>query len=145
MGCPRWGNLCGRSVFQGRPGRRRGGRSCSGAGRARSVDVGLERASLPVALEPDLRAHVLQLYGGLAAEVLAPAAEDHSLLERLHPGGPDILAQVHYAATHEWARSADDVLRRRTTCFHRGLADDALRSRVEDILERELGRDSSLL
>lgn len=107
--------------------------------------VGLERASLPVALEPDLRAHVLRLYGGLAAEVLAPAAEDHSLLECLHPGGPDILAQVHYAATHEWARSADDVLRRRTTCFHRGLADDALRSRVEDILERELGRDSSLL
>jgi glycerol-3-phosphate dehydrogenase len=102
--------------------------------------IGLERASLPVELEPDVRTHLLHLYGGLAAEVLAPAVEDPSLLERLHPGGPDIEAQVRYAATHEWARSADDVLRRRTTCFHRGLADDALRDRVERILATELER-----
>lgn len=97
--------------------------------------IGLERASLPVELEPDVRTHLLHLYGGLAAEVLAPAAEDPSLLERLHPGGPDIEAQVRYAATHEWARSADDVLRRRTTCFHRGLADETVQRRVEGILE----------
>jgi glycerol-3-phosphate dehydrogenase len=102
--------------------------------------IGLERTSLPVELEPDVRVHLLHLYGSLAAEVLAPAVEDPSLLERLHPGGPDIEAQVHYAATHEWASSADDVLRRRTTCFHRGLADEALRGRVERILATELAR-----
>ena len=106
--------------------------------------VGLEQTSLPEALEPDVRTQLLHLYGSLAAEVVAPAADDPSLLERLHPDGPDIVAQVRYAATHEWARTADDVLRRRTTCFHRGLADEALTRRVEDILARELDRDSPL-
>ena len=96
--------------------------------------VGLEQVSLPMDLEPGIRRHLLHLYGSLAPEVLAPAEDDPSLLERLHPGGPDIAAQVLYAATHEWARSADDVLRRRTTCFHRGLADEAVRTRVERLL-----------
>ncbi|MBM2821521.1 MAG: dependent oxidoreductase [Thermoleophilia bacterium] len=95
----------------------------------------LEQVALPNSLEPDVRAHLLHLYGSLATEVLAPALENPSLLERLHPGGPDIAAQVRYAATHEWARNADDVLRRRTTCFHRGLADETVRRRVEGILE----------
>jgi glycerol-3-phosphate dehydrogenase len=107
--------------------------------------VGLDGIALPSDLDADIRANLLDLYGSLATEVLAPAAGDPSLLERMHSAGPDIVAQVRYAATHEWARSADDVLRRRTTCFHRGLAADALRTRVEDILETELGRESSLL
>ncbi len=102
--------------------------------------TGLELVSLPVELEPDVRAHLLHLYGTLAARVVAPGVENPSLLERLHPGGPDIEAQVAYAATHEWARNADDVLRRRTTCFHRGFTNDALRSRVERILAAELER-----
>ena len=63
--------------------------------------------------------------------MLAPAIDDPSLLERIHPGGPDIVAQVRYAATHEWARTADDVIRRRTTCFVRGLDGDLTRDRVE--------------
>jgi glycerol-3-phosphate dehydrogenase len=107
--------------------------------------IGLDRIALPSDLDADIRTNLLRLYGGLADEVLAPAAQDPSLIERLHPDGPDIVAQVRYAATHEWARSADDVLMRRTTSFHRGLADDALRTRVADILERELGRDASRL
>lgn len=103
----------------------------------------LEQVALPDGLEPDIRAHLLHLYGSLAPEVLAPATEDASLLERLHPGGPDIAAQVRYAATHEWARNAEDVLRRRTTCFHRGLADEAVRARVERILADALGHEPS--
>ena len=78
--------------------------------------------------------HLLHLYGGLAQEVLAPAAEDPSLLERLHPDGPDIVAQVLYAATHERARTAEDVLRRRTTCFYRGLETAEVVGRVERVL-----------
>jgi glycerol-3-phosphate dehydrogenase len=54
----------------------------------------------------------------------------------LHPDGPDIAAQVVYAATHEWARDADDVVRRRTTCFYRGLSDPALAERVDELLSR---------
>ena len=36
--------------------------------------------------------------------------------------------------THEWARSAEDIVRRRTTCFWRGLESEELTSRVEQIL-----------
>ncbi len=97
--------------------------------------TGLERRLDP-GLPPDVAAHLLHLYGSLAPEVLAPAADDPALLERLHPDGPDIAAQVVYAATHEWARTADDVLRRRTTCFYRGLADRALAERVDELLSR---------
>jgi len=96
--------------------------------------TGLQHVSLPMDLEPELRTHLLHQYGSLAPEVLAPAADNPSLLERLNSDGPDIAAQVLYAATHEWARSADDVLRRRTTCFHRGLADEAVCARVERLL-----------
>jgi glycerol-3-phosphate dehydrogenase len=88
----------------------------------------------PPTLAPAVRAHLLSLYGSLAAEVLAPAHEDPSLLEPLHPAGPDVVAQACYGATHEWARTVDDVLRRRTTCFYRGLTDEATRLRVEQVL-----------
>jgi glycerol-3-phosphate dehydrogenase len=95
---------------------------------------GLDRVSLSADVDADIRAHLLHLYGSLASEVLAPANEDPSLLDRLHADGPDIAAQVHYAVTHEWARDADDVLRRRTTCFYRGHVDERVRARVERLL-----------
>jgi glycerol-3-phosphate dehydrogenase len=84
-------------------------------------------------LDEDVRTHLLHLYGGLAAEVLAPAERDPSLLERLHPGGPDIAAQAHHATTHEWARNAEDIVRRRTTLAYRGLGGPEVRERVEGI------------
>lgn len=96
--------------------------------------TGLDHISLPRDLEPDIRAHLVALYGGLAAEVVEPAREDPALLERLGPGGPDIAAQALYGASHEWARTTDDVLRRRTTCFYRGLADDQTSQRIERVL-----------
>jgi glycerol-3-phosphate dehydrogenase len=49
--------------------------------------------------------------------VLAPAADDPSLLEPLVPGRPDLRAQDLYARTHEWARTDEDVFRRRTTAW----------------------------
>ncbi len=100
--------------------------------------VGLDRVSLPVELEEDIRRHLVHLYGSRAPDVVAPAVGDPSLLERIHPAGPDIAAQVRYAATHEWACSADDILHRRTTCFVRGLEDDATRARVERLLAGRL-------
>ncbi len=92
------------------------------------------RMSLPTDLDSDVWAHLRHMYGGLTPEVLAPAERDPSLLERLDPRGPDIAAQVVYAATDEWARSSDDVLRRRTTLFHRGLTGDDVVRRVEELL-----------
>lgn len=82
---------------------------------------GLDRVAFPSALPPPVRSHLLHLYGSLAGEVLAPAVEDGSLLEPLAPGALEVAAQALYAATHEWARTPDDVLRRRTTLALRGL------------------------
>jgi glycerol-3-phosphate dehydrogenase len=77
----------------------------------------------PDGLPASTRDHLLHLYGSLAQEVLAPAADDPSLLGPLRPDGPDLVAQALYALTHEWALTAEDVLRRRTTAWLRG--DDA--------------------
>ena len=95
--------------------------------------TGRERP-LSVELDPDVSEHLLHLYGSLAHDVVGWAAHDPSLLDRLHPDGPDIAAQVVYAHEREWARDADDVLRRRTTCFYRGLADGGVTDRVDELL-----------
>jgi glycerol-3-phosphate dehydrogenase len=93
-----------------------------------------EAPRLAVELDPEVEAHLRHLYGSRAGEVAARAAEDASLRERLHPDGPDIAAQVVFAREHEWATTADDVLRRRTTVALRGLADDGVVARVERLL-----------
>jgi glycerol-3-phosphate dehydrogenase len=79
--------------------------------------TGLDRIAWPHDLDTATRNHLLHLYGSLALEVLAPAAEDPSLLEPLVPGRPDLRAQELYARTHEWARTDEDVFRRRTTAW----------------------------
>jgi len=68
--------------------------------------------------------HLLDRYGTLVEEVLAPAADDPSLLDPL-PGADDYLrAEIRYGATHEAAAHLDDLLTRRTrVCLevaHRG-------------------------
>jgi glycerol-3-phosphate dehydrogenase len=73
-------------------------------------------------LDPSVRAHLLHLYGSLANEVVALADSDPDLLRPLHPRAPEIAAQVAYAYRREWAVTAEDVLRRRTTLALRGLA-----------------------
>ena len=95
---------------------------------------GIDAVPLSPRLEPDVRAHLLHLYGSAAPDVVALADEDPSLLDRIHPGGPDVAAQVVYAALHEWARSAEDVIRRRTTLFYRGLGDERVERAVELLL-----------
>ena len=77
--------------------------------------TGLERIAWPDEIDTKTRNHLLHLYGSLAPDVLAPAADDPSLLEPLVAGRPDIRAQELYARSHEWARTEEDVLRRRTT------------------------------
>ena len=76
-------------------------------------------------LDPAIRSHVLHLYGSLAEEMLEPGLLEPALLEPIHPDAPDVLAQIGYAAEHEWAAGVEDVVWRRTTLGHRGLADAA--------------------
>lgn len=78
-------------------------------------------------------AHLRSLYGSEASSVLA--YEDvPGAFERIHPDAPDVWAQVLYGCEHEWACTVDDVLRRRTTLTHRGLATGAVRKAVSSRL-----------
>ena len=88
--------------------------------------TGLDRIEWPIELDSATRAHLLHLYGSLAVDVLQPAADDASLLEPLVPGRPDLRAQERYAREHEWARTDEDVLRRRTTAWLGGSAQAAV-------------------
>ena len=57
--------------------------------------------------------HLLGRYGSLISEVLAPAAEDASLLEPIPGAESYIWAEVRYAVTHEGALHIDDIVSRR--------------------------------
>ncbi|HEY6416781.1 MAG TPA: glycerol-3-phosphate dehydrogenase C-terminal domain-containing protein, partial [Acidimicrobiales bacterium] len=78
--------------------------------------------------------HLARHYGTLSHEVVALAVSDPALLQPIHPDGPDIWAQVAYAAGHEWACTVDDVLRRRTTVTVRGLDTPDVRRRATEML-----------
>jgi len=81
-------------------------------------------------LEPAAALSLAHAYGSLADDVLYPAGS----LEPLVPGEPELTAQVVYAKKHEWAVTAEDVLRRRTTLALRGFDSAELRARVEELL-----------
>jgi glycerol-3-phosphate dehydrogenase len=90
-------------------------------GAADLAEAGVRLARANPDLEPAVRSHLAHLYGSLAEEVLAEAADTPSLLERLNPDAPDIAAQAVYAQRREWACTPEDILRRRTTLGLRGL------------------------
>jgi glycerol-3-phosphate dehydrogenase len=85
----------------------------------------------------DTARHLATHYGSLAFDIARLANENPALGERVHPDAPEIWAQVVYARDNEWAETADDVLRRRTTLTIRGLATDEIRRKVEDLLRAE--------
>jgi glycerol-3-phosphate dehydrogenase len=58
--------------------------------------------------------HLLNRYGALLYDVLAPATDDRALLEPVPGAGLYLMAEVRYAATAEAALHLDDVLARRT-------------------------------
>ena len=85
-------------------------------------------------LEPEVAAHLAHFYGSRADRVLAATSDAPDLLARIHPGAPDLAAQVVFAAAEEWATSAEDVVYRRTTLAARGLAGPDTIARVDGIL-----------
>jgi len=58
--------------------------------------------------------HLLSRYGSLISELLELIAEDPKLGKQLDPELPYLKAEIVYAASHEGARSVDDVISRRT-------------------------------
>jgi glycerol-3-phosphate dehydrogenase len=85
-------------------------------------------------LPNDVVMHLARHHGLLAFDVLRHGHNDPVLLERIHPNGPDIWAQAVHARDYEWAATADDVVRGRTTVALRGLDTDDVRRGVERIL-----------
>ncbi|MFG2498955.1 FAD-dependent oxidoreductase [Streptomyces sp. NPDC048441] len=83
----------------------------------------------------DTAKHLATHYGSLSFDIARLANENPELAERVSPDAPEIWAQVVYARDHEWAETADDVLRRRTTLTIRGLATDEIRGKVQDVLD----------
>ncbi|ARQ71627.1 glycerol-3-phosphate dehydrogenase/oxidase [Streptomyces marincola] len=81
--------------------------------------------------------HLATHYGALAFEITDLVRRDPALGERIHPEGPEIWAQVVYARDREWAATADDVLRRRTTLTVRGLDTEEVRAGVADLLRQD--------
>jgi glycerol-3-phosphate dehydrogenase len=100
---------------------------------------------LPGASPPDERAlrstldaatarHLAELHGEEAGDLLGYAARFLEALERVHPAGPDLWAQIHHAADEEWAVTAEDVTRRRTTLAVRGLDAESVREGIAAVL-----------
>jgi glycerol-3-phosphate dehydrogenase len=65
-------------------------------------------------LEVSTVSHLLNRYGSLISEVLELVAEQPNLAKKLDPELPYIKAEIVYAASHEGARTVDDVISRRT-------------------------------
>ncbi|KUJ67214.1 glycerol-3-phosphate dehydrogenase [Streptomyces albus subsp. albus] len=87
-------------------------------------------------MDADTARHLATHYGSLSFDIARLANEDPALGERIHPDAPEIWAQVAYARDLEWAETADDVLRRRTTLTIRGLDTDEVRTKVQEMLDR---------
>jgi glycerol-3-phosphate dehydrogenase len=86
-----------------------------------ALQAGAERA-LEQRVDARTAAHLLGLYGGEAARVVAYADSEPHALEPIHSDGPDIWAQAHFAVDEELAVRAEDIAARRTTLGLRGLA-----------------------
>jgi glycerol-3-phosphate dehydrogenase len=84
--------------------------------------------------DPDLVTHLIRIYGRNSLTVMAQRRKHRDALERIHPGGPDVWAQVYHAVEREWATTVDDVIRRRTTVAVRGLGSPAVRADVGRVL-----------
>ncbi|MBA4063341.1 MAG: FAD-dependent oxidoreductase [Isosphaera sp.] len=103
------------------------------------VDRAAELAGLP---RRPCRTRDLPIHGSVAPEVRRLADADPALAERLHPALPYTAAEVVRAARAEMARTAEDVLSRRTRALVlNARAAVEMAPRVAQLLARELGRD----
>lgn len=106
----------------------------------RLVDVPLPQSSTALHeladrdTDPDVVTHLTRIYGRDSLTVMGQRREHRDALERIHPGGPDVWAQVYHAVEREWASTVDDVIRRRTTVAVRGLASPDVRADVGRVI-----------
>ena len=73
-----------------------------------------ERIAEDSGLDLETVTHLLNRYGSMISEILALVSSQPGLAKKLHKELPYIKAEIYYAASHEGARSVDDVISRRT-------------------------------
>jgi glycerol-3-phosphate dehydrogenase len=73
-----------------------------------------ERISQESGLDAETVTHLLNRYGSLISEILEIIAQEPKLAKKLDPELAYIKAEIVYAASHEGARTVDDVISRRT-------------------------------
>ena len=74
----------------------------------------IDRIALDSGLSVETITHLLNRYGSMINEILDLVKETPSLAKKLAADLPYIKAEIYYAASHEGARSVDDVISRRT-------------------------------
>ncbi|MFZ4108123.1 MAG: glycerol-3-phosphate dehydrogenase/oxidase [Candidatus Planktophila sp.] len=73
-----------------------------------------ERIAEESGLDLETVTHLLNRYGSMISEILDLISSQPALAKKLHKDLPYIKAEIYYAASHEGARSVDDVISRRT-------------------------------
>lgn len=88
--------------------------------------------------------HLLNRYGSLINEVLNLIAINPNLAEPLTSDLPYLRAEIHYAASHEGARSVEDVIARRTRLAFEAVNEGMhLANEIAEIIAPVLGWDES--
>ncbi|HEX3759450.1 MAG TPA: glycerol-3-phosphate dehydrogenase [Kofleriaceae bacterium] len=91
-------------------------------------------------LDVDTATHLCGVYGARAPLLAARIAEAHALGERIDPELPYVWAEIEFAASHDLARTVEDVLARRVPLLlvsrDQGLG---VCERVADMLAGKLG------
>ena len=79
-----------------------------------ALEQQVDRIAEDSGLSPESVRHLLNRYGSLISEVLELIKQDPKLAKSVTKDLPYLKAEIYYAASHEGARSIDDVLSRRT-------------------------------
>ena len=74
----------------------------------------IDRIAEDSGLSADSVRHLLDRYGSVISEILEIITVDPKLAKQLTKDLPYLKAEIYYAASHEGARSVDDVISRRT-------------------------------
>lgn len=91
-----------------------------------------------IAATDDVVSHLVRCYGdGASFDTIAEAVRHEPTLgERVHPESPVIAAQLWYAAHHERATTADDIIMRRTELGATARVSPEVRLAAERAIER---------
>lgn len=110
----------------------------------RLVDVPLPGAgpapARPSEIEPDVWENLVRHYGSEAPALLSYREHHADAMERIHAAAPIVWAQVYHAVGREWARTVEDIVRRRTSLAVRGLATPEVKERIGRVLDGLLVR-----